>query len=266
MTVCRSIAQGYRRCHRDRRAEYALTSVKRLEKRLEYLEDTGADDATFAASAARYEDAVNRLVEREANRADDHSAYGPPAPSAADDYTPATVTDMEDGDYYQTQRMVWGHDPRAAYSLALADSNASLDDDLTFAEDEPDGTDVDALPEPTEHDEIGALAGNLSRDEYAREEWETYVMQSYFDAEEKTGGALLNRRAREAGIDVFSLFSGSAERASKYASDELKAYWQENGRHTAASHRYMILKRPSDKDAHEYAMTQARFDDAAAVL
>lgn len=110
------------------------------------------------------------------------------------------------------------------------------------------------------------MAGNLSRDEYAREEWERYSMGAYMDAEDRTGGSLLSTKGREAGIDAMSLFSGSAKRASKYASDELKAYWQENGRHTAASHRYTLLGRASDRKAYEHATTQARFDDAAAVL
>lgn len=264
--MCRSTSEGGRRCPcvepSARQVEYALTSVKRLEKRLEVLEDTGASDDTFNQAAARYEAAVNRLVERERTRAETKSAYGPPAPSQAGDFTPETVADMDDDTYLQTQRMVWGHDPKASYSLALADSGASLEDD-------PDDEEWNNDPpeeEPSEYDEIGAMAGNLTREEYAREQWECYVMQSYLDAEEKTGGALLNSQGRDAGIDVFTLFSGSAERASRYASDELKAYWQEHGRHTAASHRYTLLKRPSDRGAYEFATTQARFDDAAAVL
>lgn len=268
--MCRSIPKGGRRCpcvdSGQRQVEYALTSVKRLEKRLELLEDTGASDDVFAQSATRYENAVNRLVERESARATEKSAYGPPAPSAADEYTPDSVAEMDDDDYFQTQRMVWGHDPKAAYSLALSDSGAAVDDTDDYGETPEEEVDYPSDDEISEHDEIGALAGTLSREEYAREEWERYMMQSYFDAEEKTGGALINNKGRDAGVDVFSLFSGSAERASKYASDELKAYWQESGRHTAASHRYTLLKRPSDKNAYEFATTQARFDDAAAVL
>lgn len=268
--MCRSLALGGRRCpcsgSKSRQVEYALTSVSRLERRLATLEDNDATDEEFAVVADRYQAAVNRLVEREQARAATVSAYGPPQPSTAGDYTPESVETMSDEDYSSTHQLVWGQDPKSAYSLALADSGESLADRQEEAE--WDTADEDDYPsaEPSEWDEIGALAGNLNRDEYAREEWDQYVMGAYLDAEEQTGGSLLNRRGRDAGIDVFSLFTGSAERASRYASDELKAYWQSKGRHTAASHRYMLLGRPSDKDAYEYATTQARFDDAPAVL
>ena len=143
--MCRAITQGGRRCpcvdSGQRQVEYALTSVKRLEKRLELLEDTGASDDVFAQSATRYENAVNRLVERESTRATEKSAYGPPAPSTAPDYTPDSVSEMDDDAYFQTQSMVWGHDPKAAYSLALSDSGASVD------ADEHDATGHGEMPE-----------------------------------------------------------------------------------------------------------------------
>lgn len=267
--MCRAIAEGGRRCRcaspGHRRVEHALTSVKRWERKLDDMENSAVSDARLQQAADRYIDAQNRLIERERERGLTNSAYGPPAPTQADQYTSDGVAGMGDDHYSREHTLVWGQDPKAAYSLALADTNASEPEDNEFPEP-PVEEHPDQPYEPTEHEEIGALAGNLTRDEYAREEWERYSMGAYLDAEERTGGALLNSRGREAGIDAMSLFSGSAKRASKYASDELKAYWQQNGRHTAASHRYTLLGRASDRKAYEHATTQARFDDAAAVL
>ena len=265
--MCRAIAEGGRRCRcaspGHRRVEHALTSVKRWERKLDDMENSNVSDARLQQAADRYIAAQNRLIDRERERGLTNSAYGPPTPTQADQYTPDSVASMDDEHYSHEHRLVWGQDPKAAYTLALADTPEPGDNEFP---EPPAEEHHDQTYEPTEHEEIGALAGNLTRDEYAREEWERYSMGAYIDAEERTGGALLNSRGRAAGIDAMSLFSGSAKRASKYASDELKAYWQQNGRHTAASHRYTLLGRASDRKAYEHATTQARFDDAAAVL
>lgn len=44
-------------------------------------------------------------------------------------------------------------------------------------------------------------------------------------AEVATNGAMLNRAGRARGISAESLFTGSAARAEKYASEELRAFW-----------------------------------------
>lgn len=46
------------------------------------------------------------------------------------------------------------------------------------------------------------------------------------------GGVLLNRKGIAAGVSDRSLFSGSEARANRYASDELKEYWQAHPRIT----------------------------------
>lgn len=51
-------------------------------------------------------------------------------------------------------------------------------------------------------------------------------------AMEATNGNLRNRRGREAGVDSWSLFSGSDARAKAYASEELVDWWAANGRTT----------------------------------
>lgn len=273
--MCRSKAEGGRRCScatpGNRRVEHAVTSVKRWEEKLESMEGDGTSDERFEQASGRYIEAMNRLVERERERGIENSALGPPEPTRADEYTPESVSTMNDEQFSQEHTLVWGQDPGAAYRLAMADRPFLTEEDLRDPPPPPpplpDEEEHGAYDEyvPSEHDEIGAMAGNLSRDEYAREEWDRYCIGSYIDAEESTNGAILNRKGREAGIDSMSLFSGSAVRASRYASDELKAYWQKNGRHTAASHRYSLLRRPSDRVAYERATTEGMFDDAPAI-
>lgn len=55
----------------------------------------------------------------------------------------------------------------------------------------------------------------------------TYL--EWLQAEEATRGNLLNRAGRAKGIDPVSLWSGPSARARKYASDELKQWWEDHG-------------------------------------
>jgi hypothetical protein len=64
-----------------------------------------------------------------------------------------------------------------------------------------------------------------------------HVALAVLQAEDDTRGNLLNREGRAKGIDPATLWSGSAARARKYASDELKQWWSEHGgRMTAAEY------------------------------
>lgn len=277
--MCRAIAEGGRRCPgcSNREVEHALTSVKRFERQLADLEDDdtiSADDPRYEAKVARYLDAVNRLTERERARGIAKAERDFPPSAGTGWITPEAVEAMPAETVETTKQALWA-DPEAAYALEVAACDDPLRDSLWTREGEGrplELADDDELGEDAgevdEWDEIGALAAanGLTRDEYAREEWERYQLNAYCAAEEETGGSLLTREARDAGIDAYSLFSGSADRAARYASDELKAWWQANGRHTVASHRYQLLKRDSDKQAYESATITARFDDAAAVL
>lgn len=63
----------------------------------------------------------------------------------------------------------------------------------------------------------------------------------YYVAETETRTHLLNAAGRDAGINPFSLFTGPESRARKYASDELKAFWQDKGRLTVDDVRAGLL-------------------------
>lgn len=67
----------------------------------------------------------------------------------------------------------------------------------------------------------------LARDAYRQE-----ATRQYFTAEDATRGHMLNHAGRAAGIDPADLFSGPESRARRYASDELREWWQDNGRLT----------------------------------
>ena len=72
----------------------------------------------------------------------------------------------------------------------------------------------------------------------------------YLEAEQVTRGNLLNAAGKAAKIDPISLFSGTRARARKYASDELKQYWEDTGgRPTLTEFRAAMLGRRSDRRA-----------------
>jgi len=75
----------------------------------------------------------------------------------------------------------------------------------------------------------GAYARRLEREEA--------VEHAYLTAEQATNGYLVNRKGMARGINPRSLFTGSEERARRYASEELLEHWQTHGRPTAAMFR-----------------------------
>lgn len=76
-----------------------------------------------------------------------------------------------------------------------------------------------------------------------RADFETYREGMYRRASDDLGGVLLNREARERGIDSWSLFIGSRRRAERWASEELIAWWRENGRMTYAEFEAQAVER-----------------------
>ena len=67
-------------------------------------------------------------------------------------------------------------------------------------------------------------------DALARQSFRDHLYRQWLAAEKATRGTLLTRQAQAAGIDPRSLFSGPESRARKHASEELKAWWDRNGR------------------------------------
>lgn len=70
--------------------------------------------------------------------------------------------------------------------------------------------------------------------ERARERY-AEVDRAWLAAEAGINGYMLNARGRAMGISDKSLFTGSEERAMRYASEDLKRWWEDHPRPTAAS-------------------------------
>jgi hypothetical protein len=68
-------------------------------------------------------------------------------------------------------------------------------------------------------------------------EWYDCAHAQYLAAEAQCRGNLLNRDGIEAGIDPWSLWSGSGRRAERYASEELRNFWDAYPRLTVSAFR-----------------------------
>lgn len=88
-----------------------------------------------------------------------------------------------------------------------------------------------------------------SREQAARRAFKEQVAIAYVQAEAVTNGHMLNPAGRAAGIDPFTLFTGNRARAEKYASDELKEFWEINGRPTFVEFKAQVLGRREDVQA-----------------
>lgn len=78
---------------------------------------------------------------------------------------------------------------------------------------------------------------------YLRAEYEISREAAYVRAETECNGALLNARAKKAGIDAYSLFMGPEVRALAYASEELVEHWRRYPRLTFAEFEEQQLER-----------------------
>jgi hypothetical protein len=91
----------------------------------------------------------------------------------------------------------------------------------------------------------------LTADQRVEEEYSAYVYTQYAQAMEETNGVFFKKGmaqvARDKGVDEISLFTGQYKTATKYASDELQAFWHAHGRESLGSYRYRALGRASDK-------------------
>ncbi|GAA5104763.1 phage minor capsid protein [Haloechinothrix salitolerans] len=69
-------------------------------------------------------------------------------------------------------------------------------------------------------------------DELARAAYRDHVYEQYIAAEDATRGHMLTPAGEAAGVDPRELFTGPASRARKWASPELREWWDANGRMT----------------------------------
>ncbi|WP_113705374.1 phage minor capsid protein [Nonomuraea lactucae] len=98
------------------------------------------------------------------------------------------------------------------------------------------------------HVESQRLPGE-TLDQVARRLYDEWIEVQFIAAERYTRGVLVNAEGRERGIDGRTLLSGPQARAMKYASDELKTWWDKHPRLTLTEFRAQALGRDSDKRA-----------------
>ncbi|MCU1647166.1 MAG: hypothetical protein JWN03_7441 [Nocardia sp.] len=71
-----------------------------------------------------------------------------------------------------------------------------------------------------------------SFNDLARHAFKDQAYTNWLAAEEATNGYMLSKAGQAAGIDPRSLWFGNASAAEKYASEELRGYWDQHGRPT----------------------------------
>lgn len=80
-----------------------------------------------------------------------------------------------------------------------------------------------------------------SFEELARASYRDHVHRQWLAAENATRGNLVTREGQARGIDPVRLFSGPEAYARRWASDELKAWWDTHGRPTFAEWKAQLL-------------------------
>lgn len=276
--MCRSKADGGRRCHLNDPEMMALQSAKqaatRMGERLERAESRRISDSHMQTRVARLVAAHERVHEREqavtgtavSPSSSSHSTQpetqpvGPAQPSVARSITAERV-----------DQMTW--DEISHLSSELRDDPEAWEKLQTLVEDKEareNSQDLQAwisgspsLDEDPATNPAARPARNLTAHERAREEYESYTASQYFQAEAEVG-FMLNAEGRKNGIDAFSLFSGPVSRVKRYGSEELQAWFGRNGRQTLASFRYDMLGWYSDHAAAQRSRTES-FDDVARV-
>lgn len=113
----------------------------------------------------------------------------------------------------------------------------TLTDDQVAALYVDEATRKVALRELTRRDRS---AKDAARWAAIREEWFLGAHAQYLAAEAQTRGNLLSREGIAAGIDPWSLWSGSYQVIAKYASEELRNFWDDNQRITVAQYQRQV--------------------------
>lgn len=73
-----------------------------------------------------------------------------------------------------------------------------------------------------------------------RAEWAEGAHAQYLAAEAATNGYLLSREGQAAGIDPWALWAGPERVAMRYASEELREFWQTTPRLTVSAYRQQL--------------------------
>lgn len=280
--MCRAIVEGGRRCpyHDDPRVKAAASArqaASRMEDRVARAEASGITDEKLGRRVEKLVAAHERANERQqavtagfggaAAKEGQPQPLGPARPTRADEITADRVNSM-DWDGVADLGSELGDDPEAWDKLEtlVTEREAREAEEEEQKQDEEFHALLDGLARSRENlatNPAGRSRRKLTQREQTREEYESYVAAQYFKAEEDLG-FLVNKKGQAKGIDAYSLFSGPISRARKYGSEELQAWFTQNGRQTLASFRHQMLGWESDRKAAQNSRVEG-FDHVANV-
>jgi hypothetical protein len=209
-------------------------------------------------------------IEEELQRRDQAAADTPAEPARAPDLDPVwDVPSLSDAEL--AERLAEAHATGHAHNVAVLEAEAEHRQGVPEAEPLEEMTDAERARyerEEAQHAEIERLATeegypweeaaaevlgqsveSIRRQEFtrahrvgdddrrnftelARLAYREEVAQWYLQAENATNGYLLTPEGQARGIDPETLFSGPRSRAERWASEELKRWWDANGRTT----------------------------------
>ncbi|KAB1141442.1 phage capsid protein [Streptomyces luteolifulvus] len=175
------------------------------------LSDVGDDELAWCMQYATSEELFRIAAEM-----DRRDAVDLPQPADAGDAVEDLLADRD----ALAEAMAPAPDPEDWGRLTDDESFAAEAAALAAAHTDEDGD---------EHDERHTITRREARALY-----DEYVYRQYLQAEDDCNGYLLNKKAKTAGINPATLFSGPARIAYARASDELKEWWAEHGRLTQA--------------------------------
>jgi hypothetical protein len=245
--VQRQQAQIRQRIGRYDRAARAATEAGDWDAVEKYVALLDRDVARYSAVTAPPDPQVN-----EPGRA----LVGPD--TTADEYTPAATVDWSDDDLL-TAWTELGDDPAAQDQIMATlewREEAVAVRDAEIAEHEAQQAHERAWWAAEQAEDASPLtnparrpARRLTPEQACREEYDAFVRDSYVSAENDCRGAMLNRDGIASGIDPGSLFCGPASRVRKYASEELRTWFDRHGRITFGEWKYNWFGRQSDRRA-----------------
>lgn len=237
-----------------------------IPPRLEDLSDPELEDALAAAWEAGDQDEADRIMRAVDERESARTAL---PRSRAAQYTEAATAGWSDADFDDELVQLMQPDPTGWVDQEAVDQLAFLMD----ARESQRKADEEVLrqlrAEAAERDAARRELDKKARrrpstvDEQLRSDYETYVEMEWLKAEDECAGVLLNKTGRAAGVDPRTLWQGTTARARKYASEELKTFWQRHGRINFATFRADALGRRSDRAAREATTKEGWYDSAA---
>ena len=143
-------------------------------------------------------------------------------------------------------------------TVAALDLRAVPDEELLSLYRSDERAAAAALAEAARRDRTDRAAASRTA---LRAEWYDAAYQQFLAAEAQTRGKLLSRDGLAAGVaDPFSLWSGRADLAERYGSDELLEFWAANPRITITEYaRQMAASgRLAREDSHHRGGRQWR--------